>query len=283
MLILVFLTCLAVATGSILDLDENCGKSDPFVDLHKLGPGASPIIEGQAGWQVLIKENSQYKCGGSLVSQNWIITAASCVHRNLNPSSYLINLGVNNATNSENKFTIRSVSTIVIHPAYDEESMKYDIALIKMAQSVDFWVTSPNNFNIVPICVPDGTENYVNQYGIATGYASFSAGFIDSNDIKEKQMIPFDVLDDHKCSTNHPMTGGGNPVNTFIQVCAVEIHDRLDKCGMDRGGPLAVQGEDGRWHLVGITSWGFKPCQDGGVFTRISTFADYILYVIKTN
>jgi hypothetical protein len=127
--------CLVLSTvdASILDLDPDCGRSVPIATQNKLGPGAWVLREGQAGWQVLIKENSQFKCGGSLISQKWIITAASCVHQNLNPSSYLINLGLNNA--SESKYTIRSVSTIIIHPAYDPESMKYDIALIKMAVS----------------------------------------------------------------------------------------------------------------------------------------------------
>lgn len=279
---LFILVCLAVIRthAQIINLDSSCGKSVSFED--KLELGASPTKEGQAGWQVLIKENSKFKCGGSLISSKWIITAASCVYRNLNPSSYLINLGVYNMSDSQ--FTIRSVSKIIIHPAYDPVGMKYDIALIKMADPVDFWLSNKENFNIIPICVSDGTENYVNKTAIATGYASYTSEYIQSSDIKNKQTIKLRVLEDYECkkyhtdSTNHDIN-----INTFIEVCAKEIVERPDKCGMDRGGPLAVLGNNGRFHLVGITSWGYRPCFTGGVFTRISTFADYIINVINTN
>ena len=89
------------------------------------------VIYFFANWKALIKINSEFKCGGSLISSEWVLTAASCVENNQNPSSYLINLGVYNI--NDNKYTIRSVQKIVIHPAYDRVDKKYDIALIKMA------------------------------------------------------------------------------------------------------------------------------------------------------
>lgn len=272
-LILIFL--IACVNCQIIDIDPNCGQSTSFESADKNIVGASPSREGQAGWQVLIRENNLFKCGGSLISQYWVLTAASCVYRNLNPSSYLVNLGVYNI--SDHRYTSRSVSKIIIHPAYDELYMKFDIALIKLADSVDFWLNEPNNFNIIPICVADGSENYENKKAIATGYATFTPGFINKNDIQNKQNINLTVLNDNECANNHAST-----INNFIQVCAMEDLYREGKCGLDRGGPLAVQGKDSRWHLVGITSWGYNPCSDGGVFTRISTFADYIINIIST-
>lgn len=273
-LILVFL--IACSNCQIIDIDPNCGQSASFQSSDKNIVGAIPSKEGQAGWQTLIRENNRYKCGGSLISKFWVLTAASCVYRNLNPSSYLINLGVYNI--SDNKYTTRSVSKIIIHPAYDELYKKYDIALIKLADSVDNWLNEPRNFNIIPICVPDGSEDYETKKAIATGYASFTTGFISNEEIKNKQNINLTILNDNQCKSNHPQ----NTPNSFIQVCAVEDNEREGKCGLDRGGPLAVQGQDSRWHLIGITSWGYNPCSKGGVFTRISTFADYIINIIST-
>lgn len=45
-------------------------------------------------------------------------------------------------------------------------------------------------------------------------------------------------------------------------------------CNGDSGGPLVVQGT-----LVGIDSWGSRPCGNGGpdMFARISLFVDWII------
>lgn len=284
-----YLLILKVVRTQIIDLDPDCGKSVPFDPIDDLNDeksilNAATSKEGQAGWQVLITINSEFKCGGSLISTQWILTAASCVEHNQNPSSYLINLGVYDI--SDNKYTIKPVQKVVIHPAYDRVDKKYDIALIKMADSVEFWKGDKNNFNIIPICVSDGTENYVDKIAIASGYASFSWGSIEPQMITTKKHIHLKVLDEEHCTKEHKENTALS-INNFIQVCAMELDrnntENREKCGLDRGGPLAVQGIDKRWHLIGITSWGFKPCTDGGVFTRISTFADYIINVLKTN
>lgn len=277
--ILIFIITSSFVQTQIIDLDPDCGQSESFAHENKQHvpmAGAEISRKGQAGWQVLIKENNLFKCGGSLINEEWILTAASCVHMNANPSSYLINLGVYD--HSDNEFTVRSANKIIQHPGYDDVTKKYDVALIKMATPVNFWTNEKDNFNIIPICVSNGDESYVNKIAITTGYASFKNGFIDSNEVNYKQHINLTVLNNQECKENHPMSG----VNNFIQVCALENKPRAEECGMDRGGPLAVQGKNGRWHLVGLTSYGFQPCKNGGVFTRISTFADYISKIIRT-
>ncbi len=124
-----------------------CGNS---LNITNLEAGSSALREGQAGWQALIRENSKFKCGGSLISQRWIITAASCVYGNLNPSRYLINLGLNDF--NEN-WTIRAVSKIIIHPAFDQESLKFDIALIKMDVSLTVLVVFKRSINFCLVLI----------------------------------------------------------------------------------------------------------------------------------
>lgn len=49
------------------------------------------------------------------------------------------------------------------------------------------------------------------------------------------------------------------------------------------GGPLVVKSKvDGRWYVIGLTSWGFD-CGNGGVFTRVSFFKNWILQNIAAN
>lgn len=55
-----------------------------------------------------------------------------------------------------------------------------------------------------------------------------------------------------------------------------------DTCNGDSGGPLVARSQvNGRWHLVGVTSWGPNPCGEGGVYTRLSGFNDWILSTVN--
>ena len=52
----------------------------------------------------------------------------------------------------------------------------------------------------------------------------------------------------------------------------------------DSGGPLVVKSQnDGRWHLVGLTSYGPNPCGEGGVYTRLSGFQNWIVQTMNAN
>lgn len=50
----------------------------------------------------------------------------------------------------------------------------------------------------------------------------------------------------------------------------------------DSGGPLNIKGNDGRWHLVGITSYG-EDCGSGGVYTRVSGYKEWITEIIRND
>ena len=67
-----------------------------------------------------------------------------------------------------------------------------------------------------------------------------------------------------------------------IALCAGETAQNKDPCDGDSGGPLVVQhaNTDQRWYVAGIISWGYD-CGDGGVYTRTSTYYNWILQTIK--
>lgn len=107
------------------------------------------------------------------------------------------------------------------------------LSLFWLKVSVDFWKGDKNNYNIIPICVSDGTENYVDKIAIASGYASFSWGSIEPQMITTKKHIHLNVLDDEHCTTNHDENTALS-INNFIQVCAKEVKNTTvnEKCGV---------------------------------------------------
>lgn len=264
---------IGTSVAQILNLDSNCGKGTPL--RRKRIVGGNFAAETHHGWQVIIKENNRLKCGGSLINKYWVLTAASCVYRNLNPSSYTLEFGVNdmNAKWSTSKNFRRKGKKIFIHPSYDSRLIRNDIALIKLDKSV----SKTSSYNVVSVCVPDGRENYQNKYGYATGFGAYDLAGVNNSARKLQVNLP--ILTDSQCSAKF----GSSLIDTYTQVCAGRNNEGKDTCARDTGGPLVARGNNGRWHLVGITSWGRNPCGNGGVFTRVSAYSAYIKDIIARN
>ena len=82
------------------------------------------------------------------------------------------------------------------------------------------------------------------------------------------------ILTNARCEQKFPNPNG---VNSSKQICAGDDLGYIDFCENDSGAPLVVKGQnDGRWHLVGLASYGRYPCGNGGVYTRVSAYADWI-------
>jgi secreted trypsin-like serine protease len=68
---------------------------------------------------------------------------------------------------------------------------------------------------------------------------------------------------------------------TMTQICAGRAGQHKDTCRGDSGGPLVAKNTtDERWYLIGITSYGFG-CGNNGVYTRVSSFYNWILSQIN--
>lgn len=72
---------------------------------------------------------------------------------------------------------------------------------------------------------------------------------------------------------------------TNRMICAGNLSEdkRVDSCQGDSGGPLMCQRSNGRWIILGITSWGYG-CgrkDSPGVYTKVSKFVPWIKKVTK--
>jgi len=237
--------------------------------------GGTPAANGNWGWQVAMKYNGGFTCGGSLINANWVLTAAHCVYGRSTPSLFSFDAGINSrlTANSWSKLNLR-VSKIVMHPSYNPNQITNDIALMKLSTPVTFETV---NNRLVPVCVPTVSNNAQGLTGYATGWGStYSGGSVTTN----LNQVALPILSDAACVSYYQ--GYGYPINTLTQVCAGIAGNNKDTCQGDSGGPLVVRGNDGRWQLVGITSFGFG-CGDTGVYTRASGYYNWISTTVASN
>lgn len=97
--------------------------------------------------QVSFVVNNSFFCGGFIVSENYIVTAAHCA-QNVDPSTVVLRAGSTWRKNG----TIIPIVEVIAHPEYDNPAFDKDVAVMKTAEPITFTDT------IKPIALPKKGE-----------------------------------------------------------------------------------------------------------------------------
>uniref|UniRef100_A0A665T5A4 pancreatic elastase II n=1 Tax=Echeneis naucrates TaxID=173247 RepID=A0A665T5A4_ECHNA len=236
--------------------------------------GGEDVRENSWPWQVysfkifLLSLFSFYHtCGGTLISNQWVLTAAHCISSS---RTYRVYLGKHNLNYNEAGSRAISPSKIIIHENWDANRIRWahnDIALIKLSTPVTFTDT------IMAACLPNagdiephGTPCYVTGWG-----RLWTGGPLA--DALQQALLP---VVGHSTCTRSDWWGS---LVTSNMVCAGG-DGQLASCNGDSGGPLNCQSYDGSWEVHGVVSFGSgmgcnypkKP----SVFTRVSAYISWI-------
>lgn len=266
----VIVVCLAIGFIDAQHSKDTCGIR-PFKDKIVGGSVSTP---GDWPWMCSMRLSGRHICGGSLINNRWIVTAAHCV-TNTNLASYRMDCGHHHQTNKEPWSRSFTVEKIISHPSYNSRTLQNDIALMKLRESA--FTNSRDEYDdyILPVCLTDKNSVYTDQTSYATGWGSLSSGGSSPVVLYE---VDLRVWSDAECERYQSSL----KPNAAVHVCAGA--SGKDTCQGDSGGPLVVKDQnDNSWKLLGVTSWGIGCALYGGVYTKVSTYIDWIDAQIRAN
>ncbi|KAF7252536.1 Coagulation factor X isoform 1 [Varanus komodoensis] len=224
---------------------------------------------GECPWQaLLLNDNGDGFCGGTILSQIYVLTAAHCI----NQTTIKVLVGeVNTAMRKSG--TLHSVDKVYVHHKFVPETYDFDIALIKLREPIQF------TENVIPACLP--TADFANHvlmkqnHAIVSGFGRIVEGGRVSPTLKVVKLPYVDRLT-CKLSSNFPITE-----NMF---CAGYNTVAQDACQGDSGGPHVTEYK-GTYFVSGIVSWGEGCAKDGkyGVYTKVSKFINWIRKIMRQN
>ncbi|KAM9728247.1 enteropeptidase [Menidia menidia] len=279
------------SSGEVVSLDcsnQPCGRrlitiltseSDQWENSHPAnGPMRSAAFAGVAGprvvgganaargawpWMASLHWKGRHVCGATLISSDWLLTAAHCVYgKNVHLEHWSAILGLH--AQSELGSEVQPVDRIIIHREYDRRSKEADIALMHLQTpaSLSEWVQ--------PVCLPSQGQSF------PAGTPCFIAGWGREAeggpipDVLQEAELP--LLSAPECQRLLPEYDLSPKM-----LCAGYPQGGVDSCQGDSGGPLMML-QDGRWTQIGVTSFGIgcgRP-QRPGAYARVSAFTSWI-------
>uniref|UniRef100_A0A452H761 Coagulation factor X n=1 Tax=Gopherus agassizii TaxID=38772 RepID=A0A452H761_9SAUR len=249
------------------DRKETDPKTNVSPNPHTRIVGGDDCLPGECPWQaLLINENKEGFCGGTILSQFYILTAAHCINQ-----SKIIKVVVVDRDKEENTEMMYSVEKIFVHGRFVSATYDYDIALIKLKEPIKF------SIYVIPACLPDAdfaNEILMNQKsGTVSGFGRLYEHGRVSNKLKVLQ-VPY--IDRNSCKqiTNFAITEN--------MLCAGYDNITKDACQGDSGVPHVTKYKD-TYFVTGIVSWGEGCARKGkyGVYTKVSKFHAWLKRIFR--
>ncbi|XP_048196317.1 anionic trypsin-2 [Perognathus longimembris pacificus] len=221
--------------------------------------GGYTCAENSVPYQVSLNSGYHF-CGGSLINDQWVVSAAHCFK-----NSIQVRLGEHNINVVEGNEQFIKAATAIRHPHYNRNTLDNDIMLIKLSQPASL-NSRVGTVSLPSACAPAGTECLISGWGNTLSFGVHNPDLL--------QCLDAPLLSQADCEAAYPGEITKN------MVCAGFLEGGKDSCQGDSGGPVVCNGE-----LQGIVSWGFGCALSGypGVYTKVCNYVDWIQDTIAAN
>lgn len=230
--------------------------------------GGTPADQGEWGWQVLVRPGN-YLCGGSLIAEDWVVTAAHCVFNSqeelIAAETIHVTVGETYRGTLEGTEQQLDVDAIFAHEAYDHSTNSNDIALLHLVKPV----VMNKAIAIISLLTNEQLDLVApGKLATVTGWGTTKEGGYASSSLME---VTVPIVDNATCNSSYGIIGDN-------MLCAGYAEGGKDSCQGDSGGPLVVPDEAGNWYLAGIVSFGYGCARADyyGVYTRVSSLVEWV-------
>ncbi|XP_073504997.1 serine protease 33-like [Phyllobates terribilis] len=254
-------------------LPPTCGSP---VITRRIARGTD-AAEGAWPWQASVWYRGMSVCGGSLISDQWVLSAAHCFTQPLSFGLYRVRLGAYKLDMPNSNEVEVGVSSVFIHLQYNgisDTNSSGDVALVRLSRPVTY------TRHICPVCIPSaymdfppGTNCYVTGWG-----RTQPDRLLPFPRTLQQVMVP--LIGRESCyQMYHP-----DIIIHHDHICAGHPEGQRDACSGDSGGPLVCK-MNGYWYQVGIVSFGTfcalpnRPT----IYATVSVYEPWIGYHIGQN
>lgn len=231
--------------------------------------GGYTVDIGKVGYQISLRKKSLFDpqdpythiCGGTIYSENIVITAAHCIIATV-PSQLKVIAGANIIIGNDGVMV--GVQEIIMHEYFDPETFDNDIAILVLNTPLPL-----NGFRIRKLDLIDsnprgGVESTITGWGTL-----FENGFLPY----ELQEVKVPIVSNDECNIDY------EGAITERMLCAgLRGVGGKDACQGDSGGPLVVRGK-----LAGVVSWGAgcARAEYPGVYANVWTLQPWLMEKIN--
>ncbi|XP_038174778.1 trypsin-4 isoform X3 [Arvicola amphibius] len=238
--------------GAAVALPFNSDDDDKIIGGYNCPKNSIP-------YQVSLNDGFGHLCGGSLISEQWVLSAAHCYER------LQVRLGEHNIHVLEGGEQFIDAEKIIRHPKYNEDTADNDIMLIKL-KSPAILNSQVSTISLPRSCPSTGAQCLVSGWGNTVKLGSKYPAIL--------QCLEAPVLSANSCNKSYPRKITSN------MFCLGFLEGGKDSCDGDSGGPVICNGE-----IQGIVSWGTGCAMRGkpGVYTKVCNYLSWIRETMAEN